>query len=192
MKYVAVVFIFSILSYYSQAQGFLYQKSPPNESKNYEKYVKNISVIADSSGVLDFEQVIKSGRNSQKFIPKDSIQFAMPQVKTYWIKFQLKKLNDSALVILFNPAYTLVEYYQPSNTIGKSAIVEIAGFSIPQTNRGNRYIPDIVFQLANADTSQWHYIKIVAFNEIVGLGFSVFPSSTLIDILPSNYAKFGL
>ena len=192
MKNVAVVFIFSILSYYSQAQGFLYQKSYPNESKNYEKYVKNISVMPDSTGDLDFEQIGKLERYSQKFIPKDSIPLAMPEVNAYWIKFKLKKPIDSNLVILLNPAYTLVEYYKPSNNKSTSSTIERAGFSISQTQNGSKYTPDIVFQLFSSDTSEWHYFRIKPFKEIIGLGFSVFPSSILIDIVPSNYSKFGL
>ena len=145
------------------AQGFLYQKSFPNEPRNYEKYVKNTSVFADSMGVFDFEQIVELGKKAEKFVPKDSIQLAMPQISTYWIKFQIKKPLDSNLVVVFNPAFTLVEYYKPERENSKSSPVEKGGFSIYHSNFASKYVPDIVFLMSKSDTSEWHYFKIIPF-----------------------------
>ena len=82
MKKTIWVLLFFVFTEQIAAQGFLYQKSYPNESRNYEKYVKNISVMADSAGAYDYKQIIKLGSNCDKFIPKDSIPLAMPDRKS--------------------------------------------------------------------------------------------------------------
>ncbi len=170
------------------AQGFLYQSANPDTQSKYEKYIKNVVGFADSSGRYDIN-VITKGNAEHLFIPKDSIVFADPKVKAYWIRFKLKKEIDSTLIISLNPAYSVAEYYYFTKDHYK---VERAGFTIRNKSNNALEIPDILFQIANTDTASWHYLKISPFSDMAGLGFAVFPSTYLARTLPNNYFKYGL
>ncbi len=181
--------IFLVFTHCAVAQGFLYQGNYTQSIPHYSHYIKNVQILPDTTGVKSF-QYISSSSTNQFFLPKDSIQIINPKIIAYWLKFQLKKTQDTSLSITFSSLYSSVKYYN-SNLGGKN-LIEQGGFCVPKKMQKNNNVPDIIFQLANTDTSTWHYFKIETPNEDVGLGFYVFPNAYLINYLPQNYFKSGL
>ena len=189
MKVVIWVLIFFAGIHHVASQGFLYQKDHPKIVNDYSPYIKNVKILPDTSNIYAFSFIASLGANLY-FLPKDSIQMINPKIYSYWVKFQLTKQQDTTLVITFSPLYSAVIYHKP-NTFGRHS-KEKGGFNVSNAIQKNHSVPEIIFQIANTDTSTWHYFKIESPNERVGLGFQVFPNSYLIDYLPSNYFKSGL